>query len=125
MGSLQLGLPRVVQIWASQLAELDPVPAEKLDVLLRVCGGGSANEGKSCFRAAAAVGLVDWNMQHIPTVQLHMQLSQAMMEWLYRATPACMVLTSIIMHTLCLQEMRCRGHCLCPASCTSRGARCV
>jgi hypothetical protein len=41
-----LGLPRVVQIWANQLAELDPVPAEKLDVLLRVCGGGSGNEGE-------------------------------------------------------------------------------
>ncbi|WIA31067.1 hypothetical protein OEZ86_001095 [Tetradesmus obliquus] len=51
MGSLQLGLPRVVQIWASQLAELDPVPADKLDVLLRVCGGGSANEGDALQRA--------------------------------------------------------------------------
>jgi hypothetical protein len=57
MGSLQLGLPRVVQIWASQLAELDPVPVEKLDVLLRVCGGGSANEGKSGF-SSTAVGVV-------------------------------------------------------------------
>uniref|UniRef100_A0A383V936 1-phosphatidylinositol 4-kinase n=1 Tax=Tetradesmus obliquus TaxID=3088 RepID=A0A383V936_TETOB len=51
MGSLQLGLPRVVQMWASQLAELDPVPADKLDVLLRVCGGGSANEGDALQRA--------------------------------------------------------------------------
>jgi hypothetical protein len=56
MGSLQLGLPRVVQIWANQLAELDPVPAEKLDVLLRVCGGSSGNEGECVHQQMLLLG---------------------------------------------------------------------
>lgn len=36
---MSLSLSRVTQAWGSSLAELEPVPADKLDVLLRVCIG--------------------------------------------------------------------------------------
>lgn len=37
-----LSLPRVTSVWAYTLADLQPVPQEKLAVLLRVCTAGDA-----------------------------------------------------------------------------------
>lgn len=125
MGSLQLGLPRVVQIWASQLAELDPVPADKLDVLLRVCGGGSANEGERLSRCCAAVGVVDSSMQNMLAMQLQGHLRRAAAGYGLTVAPASLAFLSCSINTFCLQEMHYRGHCHCPAFCTSRKARCV
>lgn len=34
---MSLSLSRVTQAWGSSLAVLDPVPEDKLDILLRVC----------------------------------------------------------------------------------------
>eukprot|EP00878_Enallax_costatus_P012821 GHUV01013388.1.p1 GENE.GHUV01013388.1~~GHUV01013388.1.p1 ORF type:complete len:2087 (+),score=705.77 GHUV01013388.1:215-6475(+) len=38
---MSLSLSRVTQAWGSSLAELEPVPEDKLDVLLRICIGDS------------------------------------------------------------------------------------
>jgi hypothetical protein len=122
MGSLQLGLPRVVQIWANQLAELDPVPAEKLDVLLRVCGGSSGNEGEwvhqqmllLCWLTAAckASWLCSWQRQVVSATRLSVdQHGHENFEY-----------TS---NLLCLQERHYKGRCRCRASCKSPRARFV
>lgn len=47
---MSLSLPRVTQAWGSSLADLEPVPAEKLEVLLKVCLGGNSD----AFRAGDA-----------------------------------------------------------------------
>ncbi|KAF8068220.1 PI4KA1 [Scenedesmus sp. PABB004] len=45
-----LGLSRVTQVWGSSLADLQPVPPDKLDVLLRVCTGDGV-EGSTAKHA--------------------------------------------------------------------------
>lgn len=52
---MSLGLSHVTQVWASALSELQQPPADKLGVLLRVCGGEDGHSGALRPKDAGAV----------------------------------------------------------------------
>jgi hypothetical protein len=52
---MSLSLSRVTSVWAAALAKLQPVPDDKLQVLLRVCVGDRGQETAPGPRDAGAV----------------------------------------------------------------------